>query len=1178
MRLSRLILAASLGISCGAAAAAAEPDPQGIEFFEKKIRPLLVSQCYECHGNGRAKGGLSLESGTSTLKGGDSGEALVPGKPEASLLIEAVGHLGDMKMPPKQRLADAQIADLRKWIELGAPWPAAKVAISLGNLFDDDADVALGDALASNEFKATAEEGDLAVGKVLHGWGSVADVATGFRFDFQNVGSSAMRHGEITNDGWSAAGGLQTLGKRIAENAEKIEEGIGLHANALITFDLAALRAAGGLDANQAFQFRSDRAGLNDCVFGTTGPEAHLIVLVSGVPDAVTGDGVTGYVNGRKVDVQQANGIFHFSGEIPPPLVADGRFASFSLPVPGTARYLTLAATGANGLGGNSISSDHTVFSGARLEFEAASSEIARLRGGAPPPSEFAITPEQRQFWSFQPLRDAPPPAVQDTAWPRTAIDRFVLAELESRGLKPVAAADRRALIRRATFDLTGLPPAPAEVEAFVSDGDQEAFAKVVDRLLASPHYGERWGRHWLDVARYAEDQAHTFQARVYPNGFRYRDWVVQAFNRDLPYDRFLTEQIAGDLLPGADENDRYLALGYFALGPVYYKDAGCANKAALDELDDRIDTLGRGLLGLTLACARCHDHKFDPISQQDYYALGGIFSSSSYREAPLVPPAVVAEYDAAQKKIKEHEDSLNKFLDAEGGRLAEAASREAAKYLIAVWKLQHPAPDKPAPNRGEVAKQEGLQEFILERWQKSLAADSKERFPQWEAWSQLTVPAGASAEAIPPEVQQFATAFQMTVSAALDERDALQKQSAEAVAAAGEADKAKVSKPMLEKAKADLLAAVASKKGLCAVPRDKVEGMLAGEPKQVLTAMKAEAEQLKKAAPPKYPVAHTLTDGTGSNMKLHIRGNPTKTGAEVPRRFLSILAGENPPAFTQGSGRLELARAVASPDNPLTARVLVNRVWQNHFGRGLVGTPSNFGALGERPTHPLLLDHLARQFIASGWSMKALHREILLSAVYQSATDFHPQNAEVDPENRLLWRMNRRRLDVEAWRDALLSVSGRLDPTVGGPSGNLAAADNCRRTIYGAVSRHNLDGLLRLFDFPDPNITSERRTTTTVPLQQLFVLNSDFMIQQTRALVGRLNVDKAADDAARIQQAFGLLYGRPATPEEVALGLEFLNAPLLKDDQGQELKGQLSPWEQYAQVLLGANEFIYLD
>ncbi len=279
------------------------------------------------------------------------------------------------------------------------------------------------------------------------------------------------------------------------------------------------------------------------------------------------------------------------------------------------------------------------------------------------------------------------------------------------------------------------------------------------------------------------------------------------------------------------------------------------------------------------------------------------------------------------------------------------------------------------------------------------------------------------------------------------------------------------------------------------------------------------QVETKKKASPPKYAVAHSLADGQPANMKLHIRGNPSRTGDEVPRRFLTILATAEPVAFSQGSGRLELARAVASPENPLTARVIVNRLWQQHFGRGLVATPSNFGAMGERPTHPELLDYLARRLMISGWSLKTIHREILLSATYRQSTAADPQNLESDPDNKLLSRMNRRRLDVEAWRDALLTVAGNLDNTVGGPPGNLATADFRRRTLYGAVSRHNLDGFLRLFDFPDPNITSERRTVTTVPLQQLFVLNSEFMVRQAKALAARIQeADTSSDDSARIR------------------------------------------------------------
>ena len=1164
-------------------ARAADPAPAATEFFEQKIRPLLLARCGDCHANGMAKGGLSLESGEAVLTGGDTGPSIVAGKPEESLLIEAISHTGDLKMPPKQKLSDAEIADLTAWVKSGAVWPQRRIAIPLSNLFDDDGETSVGAAIVTDQYAAVAEEHDLAIERVRHGWGARAEIAPGIEFDFANLGSDSTGFGQVVNDGWNTAGGIQTRGEKRAENAGRAEDGIGMHANMLITFNLAELRKAGGLEANQAFEFLCDRAGLNDTVFGNTAASAHVAVLVG----RSSGDKrlISAHVNGQAVATRSQEGAYRCEGEKFEPLHADGKYARFEVAIPGDAAWLTLVTTGAaDGTSPNSINSDHTVFSGARLEFATGSAALARL-GVPDTESTFSISDEQRNFWAFQKVQDPPQPAVQNAAWPRNSIDYFVLQRIEAAGLKPVGPAEKTALLRRTTFDLTGLPPTPAEIDAFLADQSNEAFDTVVDRLLASPHYGERWGRYWLDIARYAEDQAHTFAARNYPQGYRYRDWVVQALNSDMPYDAFVREQIAGDLLEGPNPDERLKALGYFALGPVYYADAGCAPKAAADELDDRIDTLSRGFLGLTVSCARCHDHKFDPISQQDYYALGGIFRSTNYREAPLVPQDVVDQYNTAQAAIKAQEQQVNQYLENAAKTVAGTLTPDIARYILAVAKLETGRKAKPDLSFGEVAKNEKLHDFILERWVKHLSNESKGKIPELDRWFVLRdklVNVSAADELLADDMnadlERFANEFQQSVQAIQKEKLDLETAYASQVAAASEAEKTKVPKPEFDKAKAERLNAFIGEKGLLAVPKDKVEKTLPAEEQKKLGEMRMKFEELKKASPPMYATTHSLTEGKAENMPIYIRGNPAKTGAQVPRRFLSVLAGANVAEFTEGSGRKQLAEAIASRDNPLTPRVMVNRVWQQHFGRGLVGTPSNFGALGERPTHPELLDHLATQFMKEGWSLKKLHRLILLSATYQLSTASDAKNFEVDPDNRLLWRMNRRRLDVEAWRDAVLSVSGTLDATTGGPSGNLADANYRRRTVYGSVSRHELNPMLRLFDFPDPNITSESRVSTTVPLQQLFVLNGDFMVQQARTLAKRLTADAALNDTQRIEQAFRLVYGRAVTPAELELGIAFLGAQPILDDQGKPLTGQLTPWEQYAQVLLGGNEFTYLD
>jgi mono/diheme cytochrome c family protein/cytochrome c553 len=766
------------------------------------------------------------------------------------------------------------------------------------------------------------------------------------------------------------------------------------------------------------------------------------------------------------------------------------------------------------------------------------------------------ITEDESAFWSFRPIADPPVPIVRDAAWPRTTIDRFILSSLESAGLRPAPPAEKRTLIRRATFDLIGLPPTPEEVEAFVADEAPDAYERLVDRLLASPHYGERWGRHWLDIARYGEDQAHSFKPRLYPNGFRYRDWIASALNADMPYDRFVVEQVAADLLDEPGRRERLPALGFFACGPVYYGDA-----KGFDQIDDRIDTMARGFLGLTVACARCHDHKYDPIRQADYYALAGVIGSTQYDETPIAPPEEVEAYQRSQAEIAAKDREIAALLDDEASRLAESQAREVAHYLVAAWKLRNRRAEDPAVDAERIAREEGLEAKSLDRWAGYLARRDGER-PHLAAWFSLLdrrEPAAClatDADAI-REVEEVAREFQARALAVVASREPVE--SPKDAGTGGDASEKKADKALRDE--------LIGEKGPLAVPRQRVEKVMSGESRARLAAMRSDLDRIKSQAPSMYPVAHALKEGKPKDMRILLRGNPDMPGPEVPRRFLAVLGGET---FAEGSGRLELARAIASPDNPLTARVMVNRVWQHHFGRGLVGTASNFGRLGEPPSHPELLDHLARRFIDSGWSIKSLHRAIMLSAVYRQGGGDDPRAVELDPENRLLWRMDRRRLEVEAWRDAMLAVSGRLDPALGGPSSGLDDAENRRRTFYAAVSRHDLHPMLRLFDFPDPNITSGERTRTNVPLQQLFVLNDEFLVLSARGLASTLT----GPDDARIRRAYALLFGRPPSDAELRLGLSYLGV-VSAEGQGED---DLSRWERYAQVLLGTNEFLYVD
>ena len=669
--------------------------------------------------------------------------------------------------------------------------------------------------------------------------------------------------------------------------------------------------------------------------------------------------------------------------------------------------------------------------------------------------------------WSFRTPVDPPVPAIRDTKWPKSILDHFILAKLEAEQVVPAKQADKRSLIRRATFDLTGLPPTPEEVTEFLADEHPDAFAKVVDRLLASSAYGERWGRHWLDVARYADSNG-LDENVAQGNAWRYRDYVVAAFNNDKPYDQFITEQIAGDLLPTSDDlavrNERLIATGFLAIGPKVLAEVD-ESKMQMDIVDEQIDTLGRAMLGMTFGCARCHDHKFDPIQHADYYGLAGIFKSTR-------------TMDSLKKVAKWHENPV------------------------------------PTP----------------------------------EALAQK-----ATFDA------QLATA-----------KGAIQKLT--------EVADAKVNESNI---KGDKLP-------------EKLETLYPEETKTELKRLRDELAKLEKSAP-EMPSAMGVLDDTVADVAIHIRGNPQKLGEVVARHVPTVLEGPQTRQFTsQQSGRLELAQSLTEARHPLTSRVLVNRVWRWHFGKGLVRTTDNFGLLGERPTHPELLDWLAHRFMEQGWSIKKLHRLIMLSSTYQLGSHVDPAVVERDPENLLYGRASLQRLEAEQIRDAMLAVSGKLDRTLGGSllnvknrayffdhtSKDLTDYSSKRRSIYLPVVRNNVYDLFQLLDYPDAAIPTGDRTTTTVAPQALLMMNSEFIGTASSDLAKRLFAQSPEDAAKRIELLYSLAYNRDASRDEIEQSQSFVAEieKALQTTDSDPASRQQRAWASLCQVVLAANEFIYLQ
>jgi hypothetical protein len=783
-----------------------------------------------------------------------------------------------------------------------------------------------------------------------------------------------------------------------------------------------------------------------------------------------------------------------------------------------------------------------------------------------PPPIDFAAA---RKHWAYQPVRKPVLPTVKQADWPASPVDSFILVRLEAAGMTPSPAADRRTWLRRVTYDLIGLPPTPSEMDAFLNDVSPGAFATAVDRLLASPRYGERWGRHWLDVARYADTKDGVLMYgddRVRPYAYTYRDYVIRAFNDDLPYDRFVAEQLAADQITPKSDPRALAALGFLTLGRQF-------DNNIHDVIDDRIDTATRGFIGLTVACARCHDHKYDAIPTQDYYSLYGVFASAEppIELPPLAPLDAKPEYVAFEKQAGPKREALRKFLDEQYKLLLEVARKRVGDYLVRAATTE-PDPLETAVFFMSLAPDD-LRPPITARWRQFLAKRVTADDPIFGPWHELMrsaegeiakhIPDACASKSINPLVREaLAKAKPATKAAVARAYGSLLQRVYE---------ESKKSPPADGPGK-QLLEIVTGRDSPAYFPKARTWAYMSRQEKDAFGGKVQELDKMAVKAKDAPPRAMALTEADEIvNPCVFVRGNAGRPGEPVPRQFLRILAGDERKPFPHGSGRLDLARAITDSANPLTARVMVNRVWMHHFGEPLVATPSDFGTRSAPPAEPELLDYLAWTFVHDfNWSLKKLHRLIVLSSAYRQESFERPECRKVDPENRLLWKMNRRRLDLEAMRDSLLAVSGRLDNTVGGRPVDVAGdPGNRRRTVYGLVDRQSVPGVFRAFDFASPDASCERRPRTIVPQQALFGLNSPFVLEQARALAARPEVVQETSPPQRIAALYRLVLGRTPDDNETARGVRFV----------QSAGGsKLTPWEEYAQVLLLTNEAMFVD
>jgi hypothetical protein len=851
------------------------------------------------------------------------------------------------------------------------------------------------------------------------------------------------------------------------------------------------------------------------------------------------------------------------------------------------------------------------------------------VKMGAPDPREEAkgklsgLTDKSRQHWAYQPVKKPAIPAIKNRAWCVTPVDAFILEKIEAKGMAPSPPTDKETLLRRASYDLTGLPPTPKEIEDFTSDNSPYAFVKVVDRLLASPHYGERWARFWLDSARYSDttgDRAGNNLIKEdyrFPYAWTFRDYVVRAFNEDKPYDRFIMEQLAADKLTDLKDQRDLAALGFLTVG----KRGGNAN----DIIDDRIDTVTKGFLAMTVSCARCHDHMFDPIPTKDYYALHGVFSSiEEPKEKPIISQAakgLAADFNQKLAAL-EQENRDNYYKSATENNFTFRS--QAVAYVQAEYYRRPKAPAEDLVKGGEIRTAAKLTRDVLESLPRAIRSKQAvfaplHRFEEGN-WSALDfkslnpiVAAAFKDKSQPQSIDEIAAIYGQIFSSVNVKAMEYEK----ALAAAKTPD-AKIEG--FDPAMVELIQLPLAMNPSYMLTTDNLRKEVQGWPQQLRNRGWAfnkinELTLTNGGADARAMVVQDLPKPKDS--PVFIRGQAGVPGDIVPRHFLEILSGGKPQPFKIGSGRLELAQAIASKNNPLTARVIVNRVWLHHFGEGFVRTPDDLGNQSEAPSHPELLDYLSSYLMEQGWSLKKLHRLIMLSKVYQESSFTVPAHEVIDPGNRLLWRANVRRLDFEAMRDSLLVMAGKLDGTVGGQPVNLTEEPySFRRSIYGYIDRGNLPELMSNFDFSNPEAPNSKRSSTIVPQQALFLMNSPMSIDVARSILARPEIAGTSTNLNRIVNIYRTVLGRTPKPKEIETAYEFIGKELREEprvlaaakemvekaakktaerakrmgqmnnnglsaiqNEGEMVERKpLTAWETYAHALLLSNEMAYVN